>query len=268
MTAFDTYILVVSITVIVALTAFLSIVIWYIHVLTRRLIDGGYWDLEIMEEYANPKRYAFINKAGKIASQIFCTLLTVFLLVCIILGATEGTVEGSLPTLKVIKSESMSMKFPKNEYLVDNDLNDQVQMFDIIVSEPPPAESEIELYDVIIYELNGDLIIHRVVYIYEPLDGGTEGRLFYTRGDAVYANDPLPVEYSQIRGIYRGERIPFVGSFIMFMQSPAGIICILLTIFCMIIMPIADEKLESARIERRRRVLTGVATYRYYDRMY
>jgi hypothetical protein len=50
-----------------------------------------------------------------------------------------------------------------------------------------------------------------------------------------------------MKGIYRGERIPMVGSFIVFMQSPAGILCMLLVIFGFIIMPIIEKKIERER---------------------
>lgn len=266
MTPFDIYLLVVSIVVIIALAVFFSFVIWYIYTLTLRLIYAEYYDPDIMEDYAYPKRFTFLSNIGKVASAALCVLLTIVLLFCVVLGITENSITKSIPSLKVVKSESMSTKHSENEYLVNNDLNDQIQMFDVIVSQPLPAEKDIELYDVIIYERDGNLIVHRVVYIAEPADGSSEGRLFYTRGDANKLNDSMPVEYSQIRGIYLGERIPFVGSFVMFMQSPAGIICMLLTIFCMIIMPIVDDKIDEARNQRYRRIHNGLAAYRHYNR--
>lgn len=269
MTPFEIYSLVVSIIVIVGLASFLALLIWYIYVLTMRLIYVGYWDQELVEEYDRkgmpmPKQKSTL---GKVISTAICGVLAVVVMFSVFLGVSETSIVSSIPSLKVVKSGSMSEKHEYNSYLVENDLNDQMQMFDIIVSHTPPKEDDIKLYDVIVYERDGDLIVHRVVKILEPDEEG-EGRLFYTRGDANKKNDILPVEYDQIRGIYRGERIPFVGSFVLFMQSPAGFICLLLAIACMIIMPIVDDKIAEARSHRYRRLHTGFATIRRFYRKY
>ena len=270
MTPFEIYLLVVSIIVIVGLASFFSILIWYIYVLTMRLIYVGYWDQELVQEYDRkgmpmPKQQSTL---GKVISTAICGVLAVVVMFSVFLGISETSIAGSLPSLKVIKSDSMSYKYEDNKYLENNDLDDQIQMFDIIVSHAVPKEDDIQLYDVILYELDGDLIIHRVVFIEEANENHPEGRRFYTRGDAVRTNDPLPVKYEQIKGIYHDERIPFVGSFVLFMQSPAGFICLLLAIACMIIMPIVDDKIAEARSHRYRRLHTGFATIRRFYRKY
>ena len=56
--------------------------------------------------------------------------------------------------------------------------------------------------------------------------------------------------YSQMQAIYEGDRIPFVGSFFAFMQSPAGYLCILLVVIAMIATPIAEKKLQEAKMAR------------------
>ena len=53
-----------------------------------------------------------------------------------------------------------------------------------------------------------------------------------------------------MKAIYRGDRTPFIGSFILFMQSPAGWLCTLLIVFTMITTPILDKKLATARKQR------------------
>ena len=62
--------------------------------------------------------------------------------------------------------------------------------------------------------------------------------------------DRFPVKYSQIKGIYRGERVQYVGSFVLFMQSPAGLLCILLILFGFIATPIAEKTFEKAKAKR------------------
>ena len=107
-----------------------------------------------------------------------------------------------------------------------------------------------------------------MVDISEPNEKHPDGRLFYTRGDANKKNDLLPVKYDQIKGVYREERIPFIGSFVLFMQSPAGIICLVLAIAAMIVMPIVDDKIEEARGHRFRRLQTGYASIQRFYRKY
>ena len=51
-------------------------------------------------------------------------------------------------------------------------------------------------------------------------------------------------------GIYEGDRIPFIGSFVLFLQSPAGWLCIILALFAMIATPIMEKKLMIAIKER------------------
>ena len=39
----------------------------------------------------------------------------------------------------------------KNKYLVENKLNDQINMFDLILCRHLPAEEDLELYDIVVY---------------------------------------------------------------------------------------------------------------------
>ena len=94
------------------------------------------------------------------------------------------------------------------------------------------------------------LIVHRIVGIEEPNDFHPNERYFLLQGDAVESPDRYPVLYQQMRAIYRGERTPFIGSFILFMQSPAGWMCTLLIVITMIATPLLDKKLSEARNER------------------
>ena len=263
MTSFEIYTLVVSLVVIIGLAVFFSFLIGYIYVLTTRLIAIGYWDHELVHDQPFRRRFVLFGTVGKIISTVVCIVLAIMVAFSVAMGVTENDLTKKLTSLKVVKSESMSKAHKDNDYIENHNLNDQFQMFDLIVTHPLPAEEDIELYDIIVYERDGDLIIHRVVYIDEP-DDSSDSRLFYFRGDAVKDNDDTPVEYDQMRGIYRGKRIPFVGSFILFMQSPAGIICLILAVMGMFIMPIIDQRIEDVRDHRYRLLATGLASPKRY----
>ena len=68
----------------------------------------------------------------------------------------------------------MSTKNEKNEYLFENDLNDQFDMFDIVITQPLPDEEELQLYDIVVYERDDMLVIHRIVEIEEPNEKHSE----------------------------------------------------------------------------------------------
>lgn len=144
----------------------------------------------------------------------------------------------------------MAQKYKDNRYLSQNGLDDQIQMFDLIVTEPLPAEEDLKLYDIVVYETENGLVIHRIVSIEEPNASHPNERYFRLRGDANKYSDSYPVYYSQMRAIYRGERIPFIGNFIMFLQAPAGWLCILLILFAQITTPIVEKKVQREIEER------------------
>ena len=68
-----------------------------------------------------------------------------------------------------------------------------------------------------------------------------------------------------MKAIYRGEKTPYIGSFILFMQSPAGWLCTLLIVIAMIASPILDNKLESARKKRLSLMLGNSFSYTAED---
>jgi hypothetical protein len=109
---------------------------------------------------------------------------------------------------------------------------------------------DLQLYDIVVYEVDGMLIVHRIVGIEEPNASHPDCRYFRLQGDAVEAADRFPVKYEQMRAIYRGARIPFIGSFILFMQSTAGYLCIGLVIFAMIATPILEAYINHQRKKR------------------
>lgn len=254
MKGFELFLTLLCLIVLVCLVTFFTILIVIIGKQQIRLIRDGHEDSKI-KKYAVQKNNKF-SKGCTIVERVFsillCTFLFVVLVVSIALGvAGENRVVKGIPATKVVSSTSMSVKYEKNAYLFENNLNDQLQLFDVVVLHELPKEEDIKLYDVIVYEsLEGVLIIHRVIDIEEPNEKHPNERWFQFKGDANGAYDRFPVKYSQMRGIYEGERVPQVGSFVFFMQSPAGIICFIVAIFALIVMPFVDDKFRKEECER------------------
>ena len=225
----------------------------YVIKTSIRLIGLGAEDKIIITEYEKAKKSAKITKALSIFDKVFtlviCSLLIAFFGISACVNVESTKVVGDIPVVQVVKSSSMETRYENNAYLFENDLTDQISTFDLITVYKLPNEEDLKLYDIVVYEVDNVLVVHRIIEIEEP-NGQHSERYFRLQGDAVHYPDKYPVKYSQMKGIYRGERIPFVGSFVMFMQSPAGYLCILLVLFVLIALPIAEKKILKAKMTR------------------
>ena len=249
MTAFDIYIFTLSLLIIVLLSALSIAVIVIIMKLSCKLIRSGAEDDNILAEVNKTQSKG--EKIGKIIDQTISLIFAVVFLVAFALSTmvacTKNVSLGNVPVFRVVNSDSMSKKHEKNDYLVENNLNNQFDTFDLIITYDVPPEEELKLYDVVVYKYEDMLIVHRIVQIVTTRNGE---KYYMLQGDNEPRADIMPVYYSQMVAIYRGERIPFVGSFVKFMQSPAGWICIVLVMLAMIAGPIADKKLANERAKR------------------
>jgi hypothetical protein len=70
----------------------------------------------------------------------------------------------------------------------------------VVLEVPPKASTDIKVGDIIIYELQGVRIVHRVVSI----DTDESGWFATTKGDNNPKPDPDPVRFSQVKGIVVG----------------------------------------------------------------
>ena len=251
MTSYEIYVFVLCFIVFSLLTAMFTYLITSITRMELELIEHGHRDEAIKKELNKKKNesrvFLWINR---IVSLLLCFVFVTAFSVATYIRATEDRPANGIPSIKVVKSESMSEKYSENTYLFDNDLNDQFQMFDIVVCHHLPAEDELKLYDIVVYKQEDMYVIHRIVGIEEPNAEHPNERYFLLQGDAVERQDRFPVLYSQMQGIYEGNRIPFVGSFVLFLQSPAGWLCVLLVIFSMIVTPIVEKKIKAATEKR------------------
>ncbi len=247
---FDSYVFILCLAVFLLLTGLSIFVIRMLLKLKLKLIRSGVEDQEIKTEYElNQKK----NK--RIASRIFDKAVAwFFILIFLALFAfsifssisTKVKID-NVPSFYVVKSSSMSKKHPKNKYLVENNLNNQFSTFDLILTYNVPKEEELKLYDVVVYEVDDVLLIHRIVAIEEANEKHPAERWFLCQGDNVETPDRFPVKYNQIRAIYKNQHLPFVGSFVSFMQSPAGWLCVILVIGANIATPILEKKLQKEK---------------------
>lgn len=251
MSGYDLYVFILCFIVFTIFTVLFSYMIYTIMQLQRKLMKHGHMDEEITKEYEKEQTASpVLAWVSRILSLVLCLVFLVMFAFSLWMNATEDRPANGIPSIKVVKSESMASKHKENGYLVENGLDDQFQMFDIVVCNHLPPEEELALYDIVVYEHNDIYIIHRIVGIEEPNEKHPNERHFLLKGDANKYADEFPVLYSQMRGIYQGFRIPFVGSFVLFMQSPAGWLVILLVLFAMVGTPLVEKKLLQTRNAR------------------
>lgn len=253
MTNFEIYSLILALIVFALLTALSVTCIVYIFKMQSRLIKVGAEDEKIIEYYEKKKtekKATFVKVMNYALTIIMVAFFVVIFSGSIYINCTQNAYFDNVPTYRVVKTSSMSKKNEENKYLFDNKLDDQIQAFDLILTYRVPKEEELELYDIVVYETDDMLIVHRIVGIEEPNENHPNERWFLLQGDAVDAADRFPVTYGQIKGIYKGEKVPYIGSFILFMQSPAGWLCVLLVVGAVILAPIIEKKLEQAKQAR------------------
>ena len=260
MKGYDLYVTIVCAVIFSLLTVTFALLITLIGKQQIKLVRSGIEDenikTSVLKKLNKNKKRCTYGVFDVIVSSVICILLTVICAVTVFTGTRGNNVIKGSPALKVVASTSMSVKYERNLYLFNHGLDNQLQMFDLIVLHELPPEDEIQLYDIIVYEhINGSLYIHRVVRIEEPNDEHPNERYFLFQGDANSYADVYPVRYSQMKSIYRNERMANVGSFVFFMQSPAGILCVLLIVAVLIIMPIIDNMFVKLELERVRHMV-------------
>ncbi len=252
---FDIYQFILCIFVFVLLTALFTVLVTMLVKYSLQMTKAGLNDEKIKTEYLKNKgkKPSIIGKVfDRLLLAVCCIALFVSFAMSISVSVccNGSKVETSIPVVNVVRSGSMSYVSPNHKYLQEGEVTNQLQKFDIVFITKAPDEFELEVNDIVVYEFRGDFIIHRIVAIEEPTQSHPNQRYFLLQGDANDIADRFPVTYDQIKGAYNGTRIPFIGSFVLFMQSPAGWLCILLVVFAMIATPIAEKKLQKARQER------------------
>ena len=260
MNSYGWFVFFLCLTIFTGLILFLGVLIYQIFKLTKKTIVGGLEDEKIIEEKKREKE----KKENKIL--LFIEKAISFIVVFVVAGSfifsiTVKFLSNDTPngksTPQVVLSESMSYKNSKNQYLFENNLNDQIDRFDFIIIHKLPDEFDLQLYDIVVYKHeNRTLVIQRIVGIEEPNNKHPEERYFLLKGDANTANDSFPVKYEQMVGIYTGDKVEHIGSFVVFLQSPPGWLCVIFVVFMIFFVPFV-EKLIQIEKDKRYRLITN-----------
>ncbi|MBQ8343371.1 MAG: hypothetical protein IJY21_04615 [Clostridia bacterium] len=253
MSQFELYIFTLCLIVFVLLTAIFTAFVVCLVRMYLKMTDAGVNDEKIKKEYLKEqgkKPSVFGMIMDKAVLVLCCAVLFLMFGFGVSVSAGEGKTAGNTPVLNVVQSGSMSYINKNHKYLKPGQADNQMQMFDLIFISKLPKEEDLRVNDIVVYETDGVLIIHRIVGIEAPNEQHPDETYFLLQGDANEVADKFPVRYNQMKGIYRGHRIPFIGSFVLFMQSPAGYLCVLLVVFALIATPMAEKKIKKAKENR------------------
>jgi len=224
-----------------------------IHKQKIKLIKAGLEDEELKTEYI--KEHSKSARVIKKINLVLSVVLSIVFLGSFTLSIYSQIFDNDFPICgmahaRVVNSGSMSYKHEANTYLEQNNLNDQFDTYDIILTYELPDQFELELYDVVVYEVNEILVVHRIIGIEEPNESHPNERYFRLKGDANKYEDKYPVKYEQMRAIYKGEKIPFIGVLVMFFQSTLGYVALVVVAMYVVLIPIAEAKLDRLAEER------------------
>jgi len=166
-----------------------------------------------MTKPAEAKKTGAHRTGLTILGAVLCVVFG-FMLICNLTIIIKGALYPEKPpavlgnTPLIVLSGSMS-----------GDAPDHIEVGDLIFAGKIEAE-DLEVGNIIAFMQGKTVITHRIIDIKTTEHGGI---LFYTQGDANNAPDHRPVSENELVGIYKG-RIPKVGDFAMFMQTPLGMI--------------------------------------------
>ena len=215
---------------------------------------AGKRDVELIEEtiYDNIKSTSKYRAVARKLKQAFfyvaIAILIPFLVLSLYTKLTTGVAMIGGRGVIVVASGSMSEKNPQNPNISAlSKYDNQFQTYDLIVLEAVSSESEIKKYDVIAFTNDeGVNIIHRIV----GFEGSGENRRYVTSGDANNANDKYKPSFDDVIGRYTGDRVPWIGVFVMFLQSYSGILTLAAIIYCLIMIEYVSEKIYKTQKAR------------------
>lgn len=192
---------------------------------------------------------------GKIFSYVLLGVVFAFFVFSLASKIQNNTMLFGDSTLVVIASGSMSEK--NNDIIKKHpELNNQFDTYDIIGITKYQKQEEISLFDVVAYKNKKNItIVHRIVEIHK--DEKTGEVSYLTQGDTnLYADNTSNSQYAgyltydKIIGKYDGRRIKGLGIFVIFLQSPAGIVTVLSVVYCLFMFDHYSSKYKKAIAER------------------
>lgn len=262
MTSTQKELLVLIVTAACVISLAIVFTLFYLHYYKNSIdaIKEGRRDIELIDDNINEqiKARSKKHKALKITLKVLSYLLSAAALTIFIIALINRFSGGDIvvgnSTVLVVKTGSMSeINAANKEELAGYD--NQIPTWSLIgISKV--NEEDLKPYDVIAFHDNNSnqIIIHRIIDIMED-DGG---HYYVTRGDALASEDGFHPRYEAIIGRYNNFHIPYVGLFIYFLQTNAGIVTILAIIYCLVLFGVLSDKIAKKEKERKEELIAVI----------
>ena len=157
-------------------------------------------------------------------------------------------------TYFTVKTESMASIHEDNDYILENNLIDQIPQYSLITIEKIEDINDIEVYDILAFRVNDIVYVHRVVDI-----NFDDGDIYFTlKGDANPTSLLIEtkVKEEQIIGIYNGNNSLFMGIAITYLQSEIGLIALFMSIAFLINVEVQEYLIDNT-YEKRKKILNS-----------
>ena len=161
-----------------------------------------------------------------------------------LIGIVDSFVNVSNIKTFAVPTGSMSYKNEENTYLVENDLNNQIQINDLVFVKKINSLDDLKLYDIICYkdDTRKINIIHRVIEINEDY--------VKTKGDANSEIDLKNIYFDDIIGKYIDVRVPYIGGFVLFTSSNYGLLTFASVLLALLTYAISRNKVDGVEEKR------------------
>lgn len=209
-------------------------------------IDLGSYDARLVferhekENKSKNKKHIFLRKFINITSNLLILIIGIMFLI----GVVDSFVNVSNIKTFAVPTGSMSYKNEENTYLVENDLNNQIQINDLVFVKKINSLDDLKLYDIICYkdDTRKINIIHRVIEINEDY--------VKTKGDANSEIDLKNIYFDDIIGKYIDVRIPYIGGFVLFTSSDYGLLTFASVLLALLTYAISRNKVDGVEEKR------------------
>ena len=256
---------VVSVTVIVCMTLAFAVLFFLYTKYKLKTIEGGLEDGTLLprleDEYektaeAGETAFAWLcrkNRFDKVLRVVMDALFAFLIIVLVGVSAIAiafrvrgGQFFLGNTAYYAIQTGSMSEKSLNNPYyekLPDN----QIEQY-ALVGIKKVSEAELKLYDVVAFEVEGVVYVHRIVKISET-DGA---KLYTTMGDANFGSmtSEINMPFSRILGRYEGFQSLGLGVAIVYLQSNIGMIALLFAFLLLVVIDLSEWRIGRNYEER------------------
>lgn len=216
----------------------------------NRLAEIGDTDEELIKEYISEHRHKPLQIALKGIEVIIAIGLISLFIAATVVKANGNRFAINGQEVYVVRSGSMSKLNPKNpDYDFVKTFNNRFDVYDMVFIKEKPAETDFHIGQIIVYKSGTQNIIHRLVQINPPSPVTEYKYTYICSGDANSFRDGH-ITYDDIIGVYTDHKIPFVGVFVLWLQSPLGYVVVGIILVYGVYSTYLENSLDNVRNKR------------------